>query len=154
MKCGIMIRLLKVTYLEGADEMSSKVNEYLNGILDTEDFPSHTGIGIVLAAAADMKEYSWEPYKRDCIYIITQEKTWNLFEDGLLKKVGVQYQVEDVLDEYYSGKIKLPKLRRKIQKYLRFWLTCDDVLDKISKHGMSSLTTLDYKILRDESEKS
>jgi hypothetical protein len=149
-----MIRLLKVTYLEDADKLSYKVNEYLDNVLDAEDFPSHTGIGEVLVAAAEMKEYSWEPYRRDCIYIITQEKNWKVFEDGLLKKVGVQYEIEDVLDEYYSGNIKLPKLRRKIQKYLRFWLTCDDVLDKISKHGMSSLTTLDYKILRDASEKS
>lgn len=154
MSCGTMIRLLKITYLEGADSLAKKVNEYLDGVIDAEDFPLHTDIGEVIAAAAEMKDFSWEPYKRDCIYLITQDKMWKIFEERLLQRVGAHYQVEDVLDDYYNGSIKLPKLRRKIQKYLRFWLTTDDVLDKISRHGMSSLTTLDYKVLRDASENS
>ena len=145
-----MIRLLKVTYDESADSISRKISLYINDQLDLEDYPPHTQFGEVLSVAAEMKEYSWEPSKQECIYIITRNSMWNSFEEHLLKQAGIEYQVEDVLDSYYSGEIKLPRLRKRIEKYLRFWLTSDEVLDKIGKHGMDSLTPIDYKVLRSE----
>jgi len=144
-----MIRLLRVKYLEDSDAIADKIDAVLDGIFELEDMPEHTDLGAVIAVAAEMKEYSWEPYTKDCVYIITRSSQWSIFENGLLLKAGVKYQAEDVLDDYYSGKIKLIKLRRKIDKYLRFWLTTDEVLDKILKHGMSSLTPTDYKVLKD-----
>jgi hypothetical protein len=149
-----MIRLLKVTYEESADSISQKINLYVNNQLDVDDYPPHTELGEVLSAAAEMKEYSWEPYTQDCIYIITCDTMWKTFETLLLQKVGVKYVVEDVLDRYYNGEIKLPRLRKKIEKYLRFWLTSDEVLDKIGKHGMDSLTATDYQVLKAASAKS
>ena len=147
-----MIRLLRVQYTEPAARIVEKLALHIDGSMDLEDYPGHTPFGTILDVAHELQEYSWEPASGDCVYLITQGTQWDLFVSALLVPAGIGYTVEDCLDQYYAGHLRLPRLRKRIERYLRYWLTTDEVLDKMNAHGAGSLTATDRAVLHAASQ--
>jgi len=72
----------------------------------------------------------------------------------MCEKYEVKYKITDITDEYiYSSSAfeeflnKYSDKRKDIEKYILYNTSVDDVLDKINKFGIDSMTEIDKKIL-------
>ena len=77
-----------------------------------------------------------------------------VFIKSMCEKYEVKYKITDITDEYiYSSSAfeeflnKYSDKRKDIEKYILHNTSVDDVLDKINKFGIDSITEIDKKIL-------
>jgi hypothetical protein len=77
-----------------------------------------------------------------------------VFIKSMCEKYEVRYKITDITDEYiYSSSAfeeflnKYSDKRKDIEKYILHNTSIDDVLDKINKFGIDSMTEIDKKIL-------
>jgi hypothetical protein len=77
-----------------------------------------------------------------------------VFIKSMCEKYEVKYKITDITDEYiYSSSAfeeflnKYSDKRKDIEKYILHNTSVDDVLDKINKFGIDSMTEIDKKIL-------
>jgi len=77
-----------------------------------------------------------------------------VFIKSMCEKYEVKYKITDITDEYiYSSSAfeeflnKYSDKRKDIEKYILYNTSVDDVLDKINKFGIDSMTEIDKKIL-------
>ena len=76
------------------------------------------------------------------------------FIKSMCEKYEVKYKITDITDEYiYSASTfeqflnKYSDKRKDIENYILYNTSVDDVLDKINKFGIDSITEIDKKIL-------
>ena len=77
-----------------------------------------------------------------------------VFIKSMCEKYEVKYKITDITDQYiYSSSAfeeflnKYSDKRKDIEKYILHNTSVDDVLDKINKFGIDSMTEIDKKIL-------
>lgn len=95
----------------------------------------------------------------ECMFILLNPL---LIKDlgNLYTQHGIKFTLLDITEDVvfdnpiktkyrnYLGQPCHRKVLNLIREFKRDWMTVDDVLDKILKSGIKSLTELDYKILR------
>ena len=95
----------------------------------------------------------------ECMFILLNPL---LIKDlgNLYTQHGIKFTLLDITEDVvfdnpiktkYRNSLGQPchrKVLNLIREFKRDWMTVDDVLDKILKSGIKSLTELDYKILR------
>ena len=72
----------------------------------------------------------------------------------MCEKYKVKYKITDITDEYICSASEFEKFlnkysdkRKDIEKYILCNTSVDDILDKINKFGIDSITEIDKKIL-------
>ena len=76
------------------------------------------------------------------------------FIKSMCEKYEVKYKITDITDQYiYSSSAfeeflnKYSDKRKDIENYILYNTSVDDILDKINKFGIDSITEIDKKIL-------
>lgn len=100
------------------------------------------------ASQVDIKSYDVIEDGRFCMYAFSDDvnitKAMHLF-----RKNGVPFKLKDISENALMGEINVNDVEFKGQ--LNHWLmenlSVDDVLDKINKHGIESLTDIDRFVL-------